>query len=115
MPRRRKKKRRREENEEMPLPDNKETMLGVIQQFLGYDRARVLCVDGKVRLCRIPGRLKKRMWMRVGDVVLVAPWEFQWDERGDIIYRYDGGQVAKLDEMGYLKDLRKLLESEEIF
>ena len=110
---RRRKRRDEEEEDEPPLPDNKETMLGVIQQFLGYDRARVLCADGKVRLCRIPGRMKKRVWMRVGDIVLVAPWEFQRDERGDIIHRYTSGQLQKLEEMGLLDELKKLLEASE--
>ena len=101
------------EVEDTPLPDpNEGTMLGVIQQFLGYDRARVLCVDGKVRLCRIPGKFKKRMWMRVGDIVLVAPWEFQRDKRGDIIYRYNTSELQKLEKEGYLEDVKKLLEAE---
>ncbi len=100
-----------EGRKETPLPDNKETMLGIIQQFLGYDRARVLCADGKVRLCRIPGRLKKRMWMKVGDIVLVAPWEFQRDERGDIIYRYESGELRELEERGFLAELKRAIES----
>ncbi|MEM0023095.1 MAG: translation initiation factor eIF-1A [Thermofilaceae archaeon] len=105
-------KRRGEEErkDSMPLPNGKDMLLGVIQQFLGYDRARVLCEDGKVRLCRIPGRYKKRVWMRVGDVVLVAPWEFQRDEKGDIIYRYSGGEVQKLDSMRLTEGLKKVLE-----
>ena len=113
MPRRRKRRREEEDKDEFPVPDGKEMMLGVIQQFLGYDRARVLCADGKLRLCRIPGRMKKRVWMRLGDVVLVAPWEFQRDERGDIVHRYTSTQLQKLDEMGLLEDLRKVLESLE--
>ncbi|MCD6563847.1 MAG: translation initiation factor IF-1A [Thermoproteales archaeon] len=111
-----KKKRRKdkgEEKEELPLPNQEEgTMLGVIEQFLGYDRARVLCEDGKVRLCRIPGKMKKRVWMRIGDIVLVAPWEFQYDTKGDIIYRYIGSQVQKLDKMGLLEKLKELVETE---
>jgi len=109
---RRRKKRKREsekEGKEIPLPDDV-TMLGVIEEFLGYDRARVICTDGKTRLCRIPGRLKKRMWMRVGDVVLVAPWEFQYDKRGDIIYRYSSSEVQKLNNMGLLEPLKAILE-----
>ncbi|HDI32000.1 MAG TPA: translation initiation factor IF-1A [Thermofilum sp.] len=101
------------ESEEVPLPSPEEgTMLGVIQQFLGYDRARVLCVDGKIRLCRIPGKYKKRMWMRIGDVVLVSPWDFQKDTRGDIIFRYRGSDLQKLEKEGYLEELKKLLEVE---
>lgn len=96
-----------EKKEEMPLPNGNDMLLGVIQQFLGYDRARVLCEDGKIRLCRIPGRFKKRVWMRVGDVVLVAVWEFQRDERGDIIYRYAGNELQKLEQMGLTEKLRR--------
>lgn len=105
----RKKKRKREEEEkELLLPDEN-TMLGVITQFLGYDRAKVLCADGQERLCRIPGKLKKRMWMRLGDIVLVAPWEFK-NERGDIIYRYTTSEVQKLKKMDLLKELEEFIE-----
>lgn len=109
MPRKKKRKYAEEESKEIPLPDEN-TMLGVIEEFLGYDRARVLCADGKTRLCRIPGRLRKRMWMRVGDVVLVAPWEFQYDKRADIIYRYTSSEVQKLNKMGLLEPLKAYLE-----
>ncbi len=113
MPKKKRKKDKGEEKEELPLPNLDEgTMLGVIEQFLGYDRARVLCEDGKVRLCRIPGKMKKRVWMRIGDIVLVAPWEFQYDTKGDIIYRYIGSQVQKLDKMGLLDKLKELIEAE---
>jgi len=104
------KERRKEERGEMLLPNGNDMLLGVIQQFLGYDRARVLCEDGKVRLCRIPGRYRKRVWMKVGDVVLVAVWEFQRDERGDIVYRYSGNELQVLEEKGLLKGLKKLIE-----
>ncbi|UNQ72498.1 translation initiation factor aIF-1A [Infirmifilum sp. NZ] len=99
---------RGEEEAEIPLPDGQTTLLCVIQQLLGFDRARVFCSDGKVRLCRIPGKFKKRMWMRVGDVVLVAPWDFQPD-RGDILYRYTSTELQRLERKGLLKELHELL------
>jgi len=97
-----------EDEEELLLPDGEQMLLGVIQDFLGFDRARVLCEDGKVRLCRIPGRMKKRVWMRVGDIVLVSPWDFKRDERGDIVFRYMGNQVSKLEEKGLLQRLKQV-------
>lgn len=111
--RRKKKKKSRgeEENKEVPLPDGETTLLCVIQQLLGFDRVKVYCVDGKIRMCRIPGKYKKRMWMRVGDLVLVAPWDFQPD-RGDIIYRYTQTEVQRLERKGLLKDLEKLFGAE---
>ena len=42
----------------------------------------------KHRLSRIPGKMKKRIWIREGDVVLIKPWDFQSDEKADVIWRY---------------------------
>ncbi|RLE59033.1 MAG: translation initiation factor eIF-1A [Thermoprotei archaeon] len=101
---RRKKKKKGEEKKEVPLPAEGE-VLGVIEQLLGYDRVRVRCSDGYTRLCRIPGRMKKRVWMRVGDIVLVAIWDFQPKERGDIVYRYERDELKELEKRGLLKEL----------
>jgi translation initiation factor 1A len=54
-----------------------------------------MCADGKSRLGRIPGKLKKRMWIREGDLVIIKPWEFQ-DEKADIIWRYTKTQASYL-------------------
>jgi translation initiation factor 1A len=47
--------------------------------------------------------MKKRVWIREDDVVLVAPWDFQTDRRGDIIWRYSQGEAGWLEKRGYLK------------
>jgi len=46
--------------------------------------------------------MKRRAWVRRGDIVLVSPWDFQFEERGDIIWRYKRNQVGWLREKGYL-------------
>ena len=63
-------------------------MFGIVLQMLGYDRLMVKCADGHERVCRIRGKMKRRVWIKVGDVVLVAPWDFQFETRGDILWRY---------------------------
>lgn len=78
-------------------------MFGIIIQMLGHDRVRVRCEDGNIRIGRIPGRMKKRVWMRVGDTVLIVPWEFQTDEKGDVIWRYRGNEIDWLQKRGILK------------
>lgn len=78
-------------------------ILGIAVQLLGYDRVSVKCSDGKKRLCRIRGTMKKRVWIREGDVVLVAPWDFQTDKRGDIVWRYSQGEASWLEKRGFLK------------
>lgn len=82
------------------LPDEGE-LLGIVTRLLGNDRVVVKCTDGITRTCRIPGRMRKRVWIRADDVVLVTPWDFQ-DEKADIIWRYNPGQVRFLEERGYL-------------
>lgn len=76
----------------VPLPKDNQ-VFGIVEQALGSGWMDVRCSDGKVRRCRIPGKLRRRMWIRVGDVVIVQPWEVQSDERGDIVYRYTKTQV----------------------
>lgn len=83
----------------LPSPND---VLGIATKLLGFDRIMVKCQDGKERLCRIRGKMKRRVWIRVGDVVLVSPWDFQSDVRGDLIWRYTRGQAEMLRRKGYL-------------
>ena len=77
-------------------------VLGIAVKMLGFDRVTVQCQDGRERLCRIRGKLKRRVWIRVGDVVLVSPWDFQSDVRGDIYWRYRKNETGWLRSKGYL-------------
>ena len=77
-------------------------VLGIAIKMLGNGRLMVKCQDGHIRLCRIRGKMKRRVWIRIGDVVLVSPWDFQSDTRGDIFYRYRRNQVDWLRKKGIL-------------
>jgi translation initiation factor 1A len=83
------------------LPGENE-VLGIAVKMLGFDRILVKCQDGHERLCRIRGKMKRRVWIRLGDIVLVSPWDFQTDQRGDLIWRYTKGQAERLRREGYL-------------
>ncbi len=85
----------------LTLPSEGE-LIGVVTQLLGFDRVKVKCSDGKTRICRIPGKMKKKIWLRLNDIVLVAPWDFQSDQKGDIVWRYDRGDMRELKAKGYL-------------
>jgi translation initiation factor 1A len=91
-----------EENLENMLYPSKNDVLGVATKMLGYDRVMVKCQDGKERLCRVRGKLKRRVWIRNGDIVLVSPWDFQPDTRGDVFWRYRKNQTEQLRLKGYL-------------
>ncbi|MBU3967393.1 MAG: translation initiation factor eIF-1A [Euryarchaeota archaeon] len=77
-------------------------VLATVESLLGANKIRVRCMDGVVRLARIPGKIKKRIWMMEGDIVIVVPWSFQ-NEKADIVWKYSGPQVNWLQRKGLLK------------
>lgn len=92
-----------EEFTRVRLPQKKAgEVLGTVESLLGANKLRVRCMDGVVRLTRIPGKMKKSTWIREGDVVIVVPWSFQ-TEKADIIWKYSGPQVNWLERKGFLK------------
>ena len=90
-----------QELKELVLPAQGE-LLGRVVKRLGSDHIMVRCTDGKTRLGRIRGKMKRRIWVRDGDVVLIAPWDFKKDERGDIVWRYTIQQVDWLKAEGHM-------------
>ncbi len=101
--------RKAQEIRRIKLPRPPETF-GIVEQRLGGSRMYVRCLDGKTRICRIPGRLKRRLWVREGDFVIIEPWELGGDEKGDIIFKYRPSQVQYLKKKGYLKQLDEFEE-----
>ena len=81
----------------------KNEIFGVITNLLGASRFDVACQDGKARLCRIPGKFRKRITINVGDIVLIEPWSVESDAKGDIIWIYTRTQASWLRNRGYVK------------
>jgi translation initiation factor 1A len=63
-------------------------LFAVIREMSGGSRMKALCEDGLTRMVRIPGKLKRRMWCRVNDLILIKPWPVQSDIKSDLVYRY---------------------------
>jgi len=80
---------------ELILPSKGE-MFGRVVKLVGSDHIMVRCADGKIRMGRIRGKLRRRVWIRNNDVVLLAPWDFKQDSRCDIVWRYTFSQVEWL-------------------
>ncbi len=99
-----KKKRGQEEPKitRVKLPRGRE-VIGVVEERHGGNKMKINCLDGKTRNCRVPGRLRRRLWLRPNDVVIVEPWELGGDTRGDIIFKYTHTQIAWLKKKGYLE------------
>lgn len=83
-------------------PNKKEhEQLAIVIQLMGGDQVKVLCEDGEERQLRIPGKLKKRVWLRENDIIIAKLWDFQ-PSKGDVIWRYIGNQITWLKRKGYL-------------
>ena len=67
----------------------------------------VFCNDGKQRVCHIRGGMRKRVWMKAGDLVLISPRDFEKKpevgsselEKGDIIAKYDDDLIPLLKKL----------------
>ena len=80
---------------------NDDEMFALVTDMQGYGRVTLRCNDGKERMGRIPGRMRKRIWIRENDIVLIEPWDWQ-DEKADIEWRYDGQDAAQLRREGHI-------------
>lgn len=80
-------------------------VLGIVEMILGGDKLKTKCDDGNERTIRIPGRLRKRVWIRTGDLILVEPWKVQSNIRGDVIFRYTSTQANWLKRKGFVKSI----------
>ena len=87
------------------IPRNKE-FIGRVMQRLGGNRMEVKSTDNKIRNCRVPGRFKRKFWLRSGDFVLITPWEHD-DTKGDIVFQYNPNAVSQLRKRGFIKNLEE--------
>jgi len=76
-------------------------MFALAEQILGGRRVTVLCADGETRMARIPGKMRRRQWVREGDLIIVWPWDFQ-DAKADVKHRYTKTQAMYLSRKGIL-------------
>ena len=86
------------------MPNKKvNEMFALADQILGGRRVSVLCADGETRMARIPGKMRRRQWVREGDLIIVWPWDFQ-DAKADVKHRYSKTQSMYLSRKGVLPE-----------
>jgi len=79
-----------------------------VTEMLGDCRLNAICVDGKKRLCRIRGALRYKVWIGVGDTILIGLRDYQ-DAKADVIQKYTMEEVYKLRECEELPETGKYL------
>eukprot|EP01113_Clastostelium_recurvatum_P006378 TRINITY_DN1287_c0_g1_i1.p1 TRINITY_DN1287_c0_g1~~TRINITY_DN1287_c0_g1_i1.p1 ORF type:complete len:156 (-),score=27.55 TRINITY_DN1287_c0_g1_i1:54-521(-) len=82
-----------------------------VLRMLGNGRLEALCMDGTKRLCHIRGKLRKKVWVNQGDIVLVGLRDYQ-DEKADVIIRYNADEARSLKAYGELPEHAKINETD---
>ncbi len=79
-------------------------MFAIADQILGGRRIRAICADGEERISRIPGKMRRRQWVREGDLIIIQPWDFQ-PSKADVKSRYTKTQALYLSRKGVLPEI----------
>jgi len=80
-------------------------VIGKITQRYGGNRMEIRGTDGKLRNCRVPGRYKRRLWLRPGDIVIIEPWKDD-DSKGDVVYKFYPNEINQLRKSGIMDSLK---------
>lgn len=78
--------------------------------MLGNGRCECFCFDGVTRLGHIRGKMRKKVWITAGDIILVAKRDFQ-DEKVDIVHKYSADEARNLKQYGELPENARINET----
>ena len=82
-----------------------------VLKMLGNGRLEALCFDGEKRLAHIRGKLRKKVWINQGDIILLSLRDYQ-DEKGDVILKYSADEARSLKAYGELPENAKINETD---
>ncbi|GBG85664.1 hypothetical protein CBR_g40396 [Chara braunii] len=83
-----------------------------VTRMLGNGRLEAQCMDGIKRLCHIRGKMRKKVWVNAGDIILVGLRDYQ-DEKADVIQKYMADEARSLKAYGELPESIRVNESNE--
>jgi translation initiation factor 1A len=83
-----------------------------VLKMLGNGRCDLLCVDGIQRLGHIRGAMRKKIWIKISDFVLVGLRDYQ-DSKCDIIAKYTTDEIRSLKLYGEIPSTVSVLEMQE--
>ena len=108
---RKKGKKQVQEDRELSYKGESEEYAQVIK-ILGDGRFECNCADGVKRIAHVRGKMRKRVWIANGDIILVSLREFE-PEKCDVVEKYKEKEVAKLKKAGEIPDTMVLPSSSE--
>ncbi|KAK9468271.1 nucleic acid-binding protein [Lipomyces arxii] len=108
--RRRGKNENDDEKRELTFKEDGQEYAQVVK-MLGNGRLEAQCFDGEKRLAHIRGKLRKKVWINQGDIILLSLREFQ-DNQGDVILKYNADEARSLKNYGELPETAKINETD---
>jgi translation initiation factor 1A len=78
-----------------------------VLRMFGNGRLEAQCFDGQKRVCHIRGKMCKKVWINVGDIILVGLRSYQ-DEKCDVIMKYSADEARQLKAYGELPESAKI-------
>lgn len=66
-----------------------------------------MCFDGVKRLCHIRGKLRKKVWINQGDIILIGLRDYQ-DAKADVILKYTSDEARNLKTYGEFPETGRL-------
>lgn len=103
-------KHRKRTNHELEFKDDGQDYAQVVK-MVGNGRCQVRCTDGMTRLGVIRGAMRKKVWIKLEDWVLVGLREYQ-DDKCDIIGKYSDEDVRNLRAYGEIGTIVETKEEE---
>lgn len=93
---------------QMQYAIDKTEVYGVAKKMLGDCRILALCSDGGEHVCHIRGKMRKKIWINLGDVVLISmrgSLSDTQDDKGDVIYKYNAEEIRRLQKERLLANI----------
>ena len=82
---------------------------GQVTKMLGSSRVECMCSDQKKRVCLIRGKMKNRVWIRQGDLLLISIRDFEPD-KGDVFLKYTNDEYRDLEKMGAIPEAMEMID-----
>jgi len=89
-----KKNKNREDKDHLPFKEDQQEYAKVMR-ILGGCNLEVFCYDGNTRIAHIRGKMRKRQWIKVGDIILVGLRDFQMN-KCDVLHKYSDDHIKRL-------------------
>jgi len=95
-----KKKKKGESERAINIDRQEDQQVARVIKVLGNCNLQCYCNDDAVRICHIRGGLQKKVWINIGDIILISlrgdTGAEEGKERADVLAKYDPRLLSKL-------------------